>query len=362
MQSITATDTVNASIIGTESGITVVSMQPTAGISGPSTGVPGQPLTYTLTASESGFSAATAYTYSINWGDGSPVQSVSGPTGTQVPHAFPNTGASAISVTATDPNNHASLPATTSVNLTTTLMETDPYDASLTALYVGGTTGNDTIAITPVAGGGVQVGMNYVNYGSFFPTGHVVVYSQSGNDIIKTAAQTINGVFTYVTVPVLFFAGDGTDILNASGSSAGNVLVGGAGADRLIGGLGRDVLIGGSGPSTLQAGSGGDILIGGTTDFDNKAAALAAVLAEWSRTDADYATRIAHLMGTMSGGVNHGSDGTFFYLTTGPSNSGTVQHDSAVNKLYGGPGQDWFFAGVMDVLYNKTSDETVTAV
>ncbi len=79
-------------------------------------------------------------------------------------------------------------------------METDPYDATLTALYVGGTTGNDTIAITPVSGGGVKVGMNFVNYGSFFPTGHVVVYGQSGNDIIKTAAQSIGGMLTYVNV------------------------------------------------------------------------------------------------------------------------------------------------------------------
>src|SRR5262249_13729319 len=47
-QSITATDTVNASITGSESGISVVAVQPTAGVSGPSTGVPGQPLTYTL--------------------------------------------------------------------------------------------------------------------------------------------------------------------------------------------------------------------------------------------------------------------------------------------------------------------------
>jgi hypothetical protein len=340
-QSITATDTANASITGTESGISVVAVQPTAGISGPSSGVPGQPLTYILTASESGLPADTVYSYSINWGDGSPVQTLSGPSGTQVVHAFPTPGTSTISLTATDPNSHASAPVTASVTLTTTLMETDPYDATLTALYVGGTTGNDTIAITPVSGGGVKVGMNFVNYGNFFPTGHVVVYGQSGNDIIKTAAQSIGGVLTYVNVPLLIFAGNGNDILNVTGSNVGNVLVGGSGSDRLLGGQGRDILIGGSGPSTLNAGSGGDILIGGTTSFDNNAAALAAVLAEWSRTDADYATRKAHLMGTMTGGLNHNSDSTIFYYL----NPSTVQNDGMVNNLYGGAGQDWFFAG-----------------
>src|SRR5262249_21939047 len=149
----------------------------------------------------------------------------------------------------------------TQVSITSLAMETDPYNSSLTALYVGGTTGNDTIAISPVAGGGVKVGMNFVNYGSFFPTGHVVGYSQPGNDIIKTAAQTINGVLTDVSVPVLFFAGNGNDILNVTGSSANNVLVGGGGAVRLLGGQGRDILIGGAGQASLQAGSGGDILV-----------------------------------------------------------------------------------------------------
>jgi Ca2+-binding RTX toxin-like protein len=217
---------------------------------------------------------------------------------------------------------------------------------------LGGTIGNDTIAITPVAGGGVMVGMNFVNYGSFFPTGHVLVFGQSGNDIIKTAAQTINGVLTYVNVPLLIFAGNGNDILNVSGSIANNVLVGSTGTDRLIGGQGRDILIGGSGASTLNAGSGGDILIGGTTAYDNNAAALAALLAEWSRTDIDYTTRIAHLTGNTSGGLNGN------YLL----NTSTVHADGMINNLYGGPGMDWYFAGMADVLFNHTSGEVVTQI
>jgi hypothetical protein len=349
-QSITATDTVAASVTGSESGISVVAVQPTAGVSGPTTGVPGQPLTYTVTASETGLAAGTVYSYSINWGDGSPLQVVSGPTGTLVTHAFPATGSSTVSVTATDPSNHVSVPATMSVTLSTTLMETDPYDGTLTALYVGGTTGNDTIAITPVLGGGVKVGMNFVNYGSFFPTGHVVVYGQAGNDIIKTAPMSINGVLTYVSVPVMFFAGNGNDVLNVMGSSANNVVVGGGGTDRLIGGQGRDILIGGAGQATLQAGSGGDILIGGTTAYDNNAAALASVLAEWSSAD-DYATRIARISGSMSGGLN-----------TVLLNSSTVHTNGQANNLLGGAGLDWYFAGVLDALFNKAVSEVITPI
>src|SRR5439155_320630 len=73
-QSIIATDTVNAGIMGTETGIMVVSVQPTASISGPSIGVPGQPLIFNLDASESGPSAGPPYTYTVHWGDGSPDQ------------------------------------------------------------------------------------------------------------------------------------------------------------------------------------------------------------------------------------------------------------------------------------------------
>src|SRR5207245_11398397 len=84
-----------------------------------------------------------------------------------------------------------------------------------------------------------------------------------------------------------------------------------------------------------------DILIGGTTDYDNNAAALAAILAEWGSTDS-YATRIANLMGTL--------------------NPSTVHDNGMADNLYGGAGMDWFFAGMADILFNHTSGEVITSV
>ncbi len=169
-QTISATDMAHAGITGSESMIVVQRIQPTAGLAGPSMGVPGQPLAYALSASESGLPAGTVYSYRVQWGDGSPVQAFSGPSGTLASHIYTAPAACSISVTATDSNGHSSVPVSTSVSITTVAMETDPYDSSLTALYVGGTLGNDTIAITPATTtGGVKVGMNFVNYGSFFP-------------------------------------------------------------------------------------------------------------------------------------------------------------------------------------------------
>jgi len=153
----------------------------------------------------------------------------------------------------------------------------------------------------------------------------------------------------------LLFGGDVNDTLDASGSIANNVLVGGAGNDWLYGGSGRDLLSGGPGADTLRAGGGGDILIGGTTDYDANVQALLAVMKEWGRTDADYTTRVKHLNGTLSGGLN----GSYRLTTT------TVHDDNAVDSLYGGAGLDWFFVGgkakpKRDKVYGQVSGEVIT--
>src|SRR5262249_18089955 len=127
---------------------------------------------------------------------------------------------------------------------------------------------------------------------------------------------------------------DGKDTLDASGSSANNVLEGGAGSDNLKAGSGRNLLVGGTGADVLQGTSGDDILIGGTTDYDSNLAALTAVMAEWGRTDADYQARGNHLNGTLGGGLNGG-----LLLTASPAPDAR-----ASDTLSGGAGMDWFFA------------------
>jgi hypothetical protein len=358
-QSITATDTVTSSFTGTQSNIQVQTIQPTASVSGSSIGVPGQPLPFTFGASEAGLPASTVYAFNVVWGDDSS-QSFSGTSGVQMTHTYNAVGSNTLKVTANDPSGNVSLAVSMVVTITNIAMEADPSNSSLTALFVSGTNGNDTIAVTPASSsGGVKVGINFVSYGPFSPTGHVIIYGLSGNDIIKTAPVTFSGVVTYVNVPLIIFSGSGNNTLNVSGSSVGNVVVGGGGANKLYGGQGRDILIAGGGPSTLQAGNppaanlaqGGAILIGGTTDYDNNAAALAAILAEWS-SGADYATRIAHIIGTMPGGLNG----------TNVLNSTTVHDNGKADTLIGGTGMDWFFQGMTDVIKNQASGETVTPI
>src|SRR5262249_32759197 len=147
--------------------------------------------------------------------------------------------------------------------------------------------------------------------------------------------------------------GTGNDTLDASGSVGPTALYGDAGNDLLLGGSGNNILIGGGGVDTLGGGAGEDILVGGGTSWAWRPATLAPLLAEWGRTDADYATRVAHLMGTLQGGNN----GT---LTL---NSGTVSDDSAADSLTGGAGLDWFFQSAGDQLVDfDSAAERLTTV
>jgi Ca2+-binding RTX toxin-like protein len=157
------------------------------------------------------------------------------------------------------------------------------------------------------------------------PFAHLIVYGSSGANVIRLTGG--------LAVPAILLGGGGGDTLDAQGSTAANVLVGGAGNDTLQGGSGNDLLIGGLGSDTLQGNGGDDILIGGTTSYDANLAALCALLREWGRTDASYSTRVGHLKGG-AGGLN-GS-----YVLT----AATVFDDGVTDTLYGNAGLDWFFA------------------
>jgi Ca2+-binding RTX toxin-like protein len=181
----------------------------------------------------------------------------------------------------------------------------------------------------------VKVTVNNVVKGTFMVTGRLVIYGQGGNDTIS--------IDDHLTLPRLVYGGDGNDSI--SGGNGNGVQLGGNGDDTLSTGNGRDVLIGGTGADTLKGGNGDDILIAGPTTYDAVTAAnqagLCAIEKEWNRGDASYTTRISHLTGATSGGLNGSSKLT----TTGAGR--TVLDDTSKDTLTGGLGQDWF-------LLNKT--------
>jgi hypothetical protein len=349
--------------------IQVNAVPPTASLSGPALSVPGQPRTFTFAAtSPSPTDQAAGFSYAITWGDGTAVQTIPATagngTGVAVDHIYTAPGAYTVTVTATD-DDSTSAAATQAISVQTVQMEGN-------SLAVGGTPHNDSVTLTPAdSTGHISVNVNGVSLGnSFKPSDHILIYGQAGNDTIQLVSTRIMGTTYYITVPAFIYGGGtGNDTLSVAGSTANNVVVGGGGTNQITGGLGRDLLIAGSGASKLFAGSGGDILIGGSTaytdlsatatTYEQKLAALEAIMAEWGRTDLtgtpqqQYNTRVNDL--TSGGGLN-GS-----YLL----NASTVHANGQADTLSGisaAAPLDWFFADANDTIKHNNPGEVITTI
>jgi uncharacterized delta-60 repeat protein len=328
--------------------VTVNEPAPIAGVSGPTDGVRGQNQPFTFTASDpDATEGAGPFTYQIDWGDQSQQTITTTDQSISVDHDFAEAGAYAVQVTVADADgDQTSLPAAASIAIAAAQQQG-------TALVAGGTSGPDTIVLAPAdASGGVSLSINGIDEGVFHPTSEIVVYGQAGDDVIQVNNARIGHHKVDIAVPAALFGGDGNDTLDARGSAADDILVGGAGSDLLYGGTARNLLIGGAGTDTLKGGGGDDILIGGATLFDSNLAALNAIMAEWGRTDLSYETRLAQLDGAAPAGANDP------YVL----NAASVQDDGASDELAGGGGRDWYFASASDVLIGRKHNEIVTAI
>jgi hypothetical protein len=212
---------------------------------------------------------------------------------------------------------------------------------------LAGGTGTDTFKLAngagvsgSLSGGGSTNRLNYVAY-----TTGVVVDLGAGtatnigagiSGIENVTGGAGNDTLTGDAGDNVLLGNAGNDVLNG-GPGGNDILVGGGGDDQLTGGPGRRLLIGDDGADTLTGSGDDDLLIAGTTNYDTNTTALLAILGEWSRTDADYATRMAHLRGTTPGGTNGA-----VVLT-----SATVKDDGvSADVLSGGAGSDWFRANL----------------
>jgi Ca2+-binding RTX toxin-like protein len=318
--------------------IPVFNVAPAASLSGPADGVRGQARTFTLGASDpSPVDQAAGFTYQIAWGDGS--TQAAGPSGVTLDHVYTDSGAYTVQVTATDKDGGTSAVVSQAVTIHAVALQG-------TTLVVGGTTGDDVIRFERHGhSAAIDVTINGASQGSFTGVTGIIAYGQAGNDYIAVSHK--------ITASALLFGGDGNDVLQGGGGN--DVLVGGGGYNVLLAGSGRDVLIGGGGTNVLLGQGGDDLLIAGSTSFDSNVAALLAVLAEWS-SDRDYLTRIANLTGTGSGAnFTNRLNGNYFLLA-----GQTVFADAGGSVLVGGPGQDWFFAGLADFVVGRRKDETLT--
>jgi hypothetical protein len=283
--------------------------------------------------------------------------SAGGPT-IPLDHLYHTTNTFTIQVTAKDQKGVVSELATQSVKISTVAMESDGWG---TALAVGGNAaGGDTILVTGTntSGTAVSVTLNKASLGTFTPTGHIFVFGQGGKDTITLQPYVVGKTKYDIKVPALLYGeGTGGDHISAAGSAANNVLTGHGANEILTGGQGRDLLIAGTGPTTLNGGVGDDILIGGSTNYDigsssgmtydRQWVALEAVMAEWGSTDS-YSKRLSVLAG---------------YLNTSTVHDNYSNSRPLADQLLGNAADnDWFFAGVNDVVKGKSKTATVTAI
>jgi Ca2+-binding RTX toxin-like protein len=254
---------------------------------------------------------------------------------TSASHLYPNKGTFNVVVTPIESDNTAEPTVTRTITVVAAQLESDPANPTKQALVVGGTLGNDVIALVPVSGGKIKVTIGGKNQGSFLVTGRIIVLAQSGDDQV-TVSSTITKIAEV--------HGDaGNDQLIGGGGA--NILVGGDGNDSLTGGAARDLLLGGAGKDSLVGGNGDDLLVAGTTQQDASTTGLAALLKEWNRTDASYSQRVSHLKGPTAG-------------LNAPAflNASTVTNDSDVDVLLGKAGSDFFLFNLSGGVKDKATD------
>jgi pectate lyase len=368
--------------------LAVLNSPPATAISGPGTALRGELKTYVLTATDpSSVDQAAGFTYTINWGDGSPVEIVTGPSGTVVSHRFNASSTVSVSVTAEDQDGGISTPASQTVQVDPFQLRPNELNPELTDLVWGGSTGNDRVEFIELDPTTIQIRETMldgvvVNHVQNFTgiTGRVHGYAGPGDDYLDargllTRQATLDGggddnwLYGGAAGDVLIGGSDGGEgqqgsnvIIAGNGSNTiygnapiglkkstggNNLIVGGSGRDVIYGNFGivqtkngqpsdggeggQNLIIGGGGSDTIYAsqmadgaeGGHGSILVAGSTSLNE--AALAAILTEWTTTRS-YEQKIANIMGTGSGLRENGD----YFLQPGV----TILSDSSEDELF----------------------------
>ena len=228
--------------------VTVLNVAPAVFASGPTSGVPGEPLPFLLRAGDiSAEDMGALFEYAIDWESDGIVDEVrSGPWTMQISHAFPDKGTYTVTVTAADKDGGVSSPVSWNVAVTHAALSNG-------TLKVGGSNAPDRIVVRK---GSVIVTINEEIVGTFESADSLLIYGLAGDDEIA--------VDDLIEIPTCVNAGDGNDHVQGGGGQ--NTLVGGPGDDVLVAGAGDNTLNGGDGSDTLIASTGGNTLDGGDGD------------------------------------------------------------------------------------------------
>jgi hypothetical protein len=175
--------------------VSVPASQPTVTVKTPvTTAVPGEPVPLVIEVSDTNAAAqAAAFTFAVSFGDGDST-SFSSKAPLIVNHVYTKTGTFTVSVTATDEYGHTSTVATVTIKVVPVAVEIDPFNTSQTALFVGGTTGNDTVSFA-ASGKNIAVTLNGVSEGVYSASGPLIVMGQGGKDVVHDGSGLKNTVY-----------------------------------------------------------------------------------------------------------------------------------------------------------------------
>jgi uncharacterized membrane protein len=161
--------------------VVVPPSQPTVTVGTPvTTSVPGEPVPLVIEATDTYAPAEAApFTFTISFGDGSSTRTSSAsPLLTN--HVYKSSGTFTVTVVATDEFAHTSAAATETISVVPVAVETNPFNTSETALFVG-TSGKSTIGFA-ASGQNIAVTLNGVAEGTFGTSGPLIVFGQGGKD------------------------------------------------------------------------------------------------------------------------------------------------------------------------------------
>ena len=276
------------------------------------------------------------HTVQVNWGDGTPLETLPAVSVNQTLDTFQRThhyatgGIFTIAVTVLDEDGGVSALATSTSVVTGVGLVNG-------TLYIIGTDGRDhvnmqykqnqhqlTVDVKLNQGGsdgGSDGGSNNIQqtYQASSVT-RVVAWLLDGDDHYNGGSDGGSGGGADIPMSQFVFGGAGKDQIQ--GGSGNDVLIGGTGDDDIQGGSGRDILIGGLGKDKLKGNAGDDLLIGGSAANENYLAALDQALADWAS-------------GNLAA--------TLFDL-------GIITDDNNKDELFGEQGNDYLIGGVGDKL------------
>ena len=358
--------------------------RPVAGIVAPVDGVQNISSFFTLSATDPDLQDRTGtFTYVINWGDGSPVQTVTGPATMQVAHTFHKVSAQGvftILATVTDPRGlQSSTAAKAEFGVLGWSIMIDPTNSAKCILVVVGSQGSDNIKIKDKDNDKYKIKIRdleeQVQYkGTIYGDVHrVLIFGLGGDDDITFDDD--------IEVGASIWAGMGNDKIK--GGEGDDIIYGEAGNDILFGGKGRDILIGGTGADKIHGDQHDDIIVAGYTaydmefnllaptnqtarklDFTTQRIALESILNEWT-SSRNYNDRRNNILGVSNSTYNQRRNGNYFLRSNTSAALDTVFDDNDKDTLWGDSGVDWFFANignesgtVQDELKDSTNGES----